>query len=175
MALVFQLSAQLAQTTAHPFLLPQGITTRLSFNQTSQGLLYIRILFFNQGTTTAFQPHPMEGTTFQLPLQLPTSPSNRLHVHAGDLRQQTITPMADSLGFQSHVPTSLLLVQTAEEQVHSSMQFPLWMFSQLLAVGTFALVYLCHPHFPSPLVAKMFWSILHQVFYNMRSWFWPPS
>ena len=34
------------------------------------------------------------------------------------------------------------------------MRFRLWMVSHLMAIGTFALVYLCHPHFPSPLIAK---------------------
>ena len=65
MALVFQLLAQMAQTTAHPLLLPQGITTRLRFNQVGQGLLDSWVIFFNQATMAAFQAHPVDGTAFQ--------------------------------------------------------------------------------------------------------------
>ena len=74
--------------------LNKGITTCLSFDRAEQGLLDIRILFFHQRTTTALQPHSVNGPTLQKSIQLAATPPNRLEVHTSDLGQESVAAMA---------------------------------------------------------------------------------
>jgi hypothetical protein len=69
--------------------------------------------------------------------------------------------MAHSLGFQGYIPTPLLLVQAAQQQVHSPMQSSFWMFIRLPAIATGTLVYLFSTHYPSPTLGKSFRAIVH--------------
>ena len=50
---------------------------------------------------------------------------------------------------------------SAQQQVHSPMQFSLWMVPILLAVPTGTLVYLFSSHFPSPTLGKLLGVIVH--------------
>lgn len=125
MSLVAQLLAQIAQATAHPLLFPQGVTPRLSFSQRPQGTLDGRVLLLNTRATTPSQTHSVHRATLQGSVQFAAALANGLHIHARDLRQETVSPMTYPLGLQGNIPTPLLLIQSAQQQVHSPMQFSL--------------------------------------------------
>jgi hypothetical protein len=76
----------------------------------------------------------------QLAVELSSTPADGIHVHSRDLGQPDRTTMPQLLGFQGHVPSTLLLIQTAEQQVYLMMQFLVWMLVRLLAIRTLALM-----------------------------------
>jgi hypothetical protein len=124
--------------------------------------------------TTTCQPHSLDGPTLQGSIQLVAAPSNRLHIHSGNLGQEMITPMTRSLGLQGNIPTPLLLIQAAEKQVHSPAQFLVGMFTRLLAVGTSTLVEFYYGHLLSPSVGKICRKVYTSGSLKTRSCFWKP-
>jgi len=120
MSRAFQFSAQMTQTAARPFVLTHGVATCLSFYQLPQGTAYLRVFF-----STASRPPPSIRTRCVGRSSSKASSSRRprgLYIHARYLGQESVTAVADLLGLQSSVPAALLLIQTAQKQIHLSVQ-----------------------------------------------------
>jgi hypothetical protein len=67
--------------------------------------------------------------------------ANRFDIHPCDLRHKLDATVPKLLSLQGDIPTSLLLIQAAEKQVHLVVQFLIWMIACLLALWTLTLVY----------------------------------
>jgi len=55
-------------------------------------------------------------------------------IQSGDLRKQTNAAMAYPVGFHRYIPTALLLIQAAQQQVHLRVELLVGMIFWLLAV-----------------------------------------
>jgi hypothetical protein len=65
---------------------------------------------------------------------------DRLGIHARDVRQHLVSIGTKSLGLHRYVPATLLLIQSAEQQVDPTMTFLLRMGRFLLTGSTLTLV-----------------------------------
>jgi hypothetical protein len=61
-------------------------------------------------------------------------------MEAGDGGQQAVAAVAEALGFPGSQPASLLLVESAEEQIKLSMHLLVGMICRLEAIRTLTLV-----------------------------------
>jgi hypothetical protein len=97
-------------------------------------------LFFNRWTSSPSQTNLVGWTLTKTLLQFLLPTLDRLLVQSSDLPEQAHSTMTDPVGFHSHIPTALLLIQPAYQQVHLLMLPFVWMFSQLLTGRTLASV-----------------------------------
>jgi hypothetical protein len=97
--------------------------------------------FFDRMTPAARQTHTVHGPVSQGVVQFLSPTANGTNVHTCDLGHPRGTTTPQLLGFQGYIPTSLLFVQAAEEQIHLLMEFLVRMFFSLLAIWTLALVH----------------------------------
>ena len=49
--------------------------------------------------------------------------SDGIDVHAGDEGEESVAAVADLEGFEGRIPSALLFVEAAQEQVHTPVQF----------------------------------------------------
>jgi len=61
-----------------------------------------------------------------------------LLVQPRDLREQTKATMSQSVGFHRHIPTPLLFIQAAQQEIHLLMKSLVGMLTALLAVRALA-------------------------------------
>lgn len=73
--------------------------------------------------SAAGNPHAVGGPVFELVREFLPAASDGVDVHPGDEGQETVPAVPDFQGLQGHIPSALLLVEAAKEQVHASMQF----------------------------------------------------
>jgi hypothetical protein len=102
-------------------------------------LLGCLLLFFDRWPPTAGQSHTVSGSILQLGVEFSLAPADRIHMHSCDLGHQGRTTMPQLLGLQGYVPSTLLLIQTTQQQVHLMVQFLVWIIVSLLATRTLAL------------------------------------
>jgi hypothetical protein len=74
--------------------------------------------FFYRRPPTAGQANTIGRSILQLVVEFLSTTTNRIDMHPCDLGQQGRTTVSHLLGLQGHIPTALLLIQTAEQQVH---------------------------------------------------------
>ena len=72
--------------------------------------------------------------------------------------------MSQLLRFEGYIPSSLLLVQTTEEQIHLVVQFLIRMVSWLLAIRTSTLMYGSLGQVPLPPVLSCDAQVLYQKY-----------
>jgi hypothetical protein len=66
------------------------------------------------------------------------SAADGFNIHPRDLREQPVTTATLSLGFQRHISTTLLLIQTAQKDIHLMMKLPIRLIFGLQASLTLA-------------------------------------
>jgi hypothetical protein len=66
--------------------------------------------------------------------------TNGVDIDAGHQRHVFCTTMSDFLGFDANVPATLLLIETAQQQVHQVMMLFIWMIFGFLTILTLALI-----------------------------------
>jgi len=71
--------------------------------------------FFDRLSSPTRQTNPVMGTFGQGLIQFTATTSNGVDMHPADLRHPFGPPVSHLLRGQRHVPTSLLLIQTAEK------------------------------------------------------------
>lgn len=133
MPLSAQVTAELSQASPHPFATRHRIAAGLSFDQLAQVRLDGGIFFSMGGRPPPSRRTRSGGQIVQAILQFLSPAADRLQVHPGDLGQQRVSAMPHLHGFQRHIPTPLLLVQTAEQQIHPTMDQPLPMIAAFSA------------------------------------------
>lgn len=97
--------------------------------------------FFHRMTPATRPAYPIHGPVSQFVVQFLSPAANGIDVQAGDLGHPGGSTMPQLLGFQGHIPASLLFIQTTEKQIHLVMESLVWMLFRLLAIWTLALVY----------------------------------
>jgi len=102
----------------------------------------------------------------QRTVQFITPTPNGIHAHPCDLRHQLSPTVSQLLRFEGYIPSSLLLIQTTEEQIHLVVQFLIRMVSWLLAIRTFTLVYGSLGQVPYLLCCDV-----HRYYTKIRSYF----
>jgi hypothetical protein len=90
--------------------------------------------------SAAGKTNAVGGPVLELVFEFLAAASDRIDVKAGNAGKEAVAAVADLDGLQGDVPASLLLVETAEEQVHASMQFLLGARVLGLTMLTFTLV-----------------------------------
>ena len=88
-------------------------------------------LFFDARTTSAGQSDLIDGSISQFVVEFVTAPPNRFRMEAGDLGDPLKTTMPQALGLSPRNPTTLLLVQPAQEKIELPMIFASRMFTSL--------------------------------------------
>jgi hypothetical protein len=88
-------------------------------------------LFFDARTTTARQSDLIDGSISQFVLEFVAAPPNRFRMKAGDLGDSLKTTMSQAHGLSPRNPTTLLLVQPAQEKIELPMIFSGRMFTSL--------------------------------------------
>jgi hypothetical protein len=66
--------------------------------------------------------HPLGGSLRQRTFQFLPSSLDRLYVHAGHLREQSVATWADPVGFHGHIPARRCSSSRREPQIHLPMQ-----------------------------------------------------
>jgi hypothetical protein len=97
-------------------------------------------LFFGTRTTPTSKPYTLLRSISKPSFQLLPTSLDRLGIQARDLRQQLISPRAHSLSLHRNIPATLLLIQSADQQVDPTMQGLLGMRRFLLTPRALTLV-----------------------------------
>ena len=84
------------------------------------------MLFFDRFATATGLANPARWPIGQIFGQFTTASADRVHVHARDLGEQFCTTMTEPLCFDRNVPTSLLFIQSAQQDVHLVMVYLVW-------------------------------------------------
>jgi hypothetical protein len=96
------------------------------------------LVFFDRRPAATRQAHSVGWSILQLGIEFSSAPADGIYMHPCDLGHQGRATMSQLLGLQGHIPTALLLIQAAEQQVHLVVQFLVWMIIKLLAIWTLA-------------------------------------
>ena len=104
-------------------------------------LLGYPLLFFYRRPPAARQANTICRSILQLVVEFLSTTTNGIDMHPCDLGHQGRTTVSQLLGLQGHIPTTLLLIQTTEQQVHLMVQLLVWMATRLLATWTLASMY----------------------------------
>jgi hypothetical protein len=84
-------------------------------------------LFFNRWLSSPSCAYPIRVTPCQVFIQLSPPSPDRFHIQACYLRELLITATSNALGFKRNVPSPLLFIQTAQENIHFVMELPVCM------------------------------------------------
>jgi hypothetical protein len=106
-------------------------------------------LFFDARTTSPGQSDQIDWSISQFVVEFVAAPPNGFRMKAGDLRDPLKPTMPQALGLSRRNPTTLLLVQPAQEQIELPMIFSFRMITGL-TVDTSTLVYHPRAHYPTP-------------------------
>jgi hypothetical protein len=107
-------------------------------------------LFFDARTTSAGQSDLIDGSISQFVVEFVAAPPNRFRMEAGDLGDPLKTTMPQALGLSPRNPTTLLLVQPAQEQIELPMIFASRMFTSLAVRATTLVNHQFRGHCPTP-------------------------
>jgi hypothetical protein len=77
---------------------------------------YATTVFFDRWPSATHTPDAIRWIVDQRGVQFFSPEPNGLLVHPGDLRQQTVTTVAQPLGLQSAKPAPLVLIQATEQE-----------------------------------------------------------
>jgi len=106
-------------------------------------------LFFDARPSTARQSHAIARTIGQAADKFIATATDGFGMQARDFRDPFDPPMTTPHGFASRDPTTLLLVQTAQQLIQSDMISPLRMLSNLTRRTATLSNARIHGHFPS--------------------------
>jgi hypothetical protein len=107
-------------------------------------------LFFDARTTSTGQSDLIDGSISQFVVEFVAAPPNRFRMEAGDLGDPLKTTMPQALGLSPRNPTTLLLVQPAQEQIELPMIFASRMFTSLAVRATTLVNHQFRGHCPTP-------------------------